>query len=229
MGAQTEDLTLLLAPKWFATPAEDWPQNLRCTGFLFYDRAAEDAAIDAFVAEHGAPLVFTPGSGITNVAHFFEKAVQICNAANLPGILLSPQPFAAPTTSPPILKVDFVDLAKVLPKAQLLVHHGGIGTTAQALRAGIPQIIVPDRFDQPDNAVRIATLGLGAAMMKDDQSPESWAELIRHLINDAGTRQRVKAVSKALTNDLALKKSCDLIEELFQHEAGHDVGRAGNR
>ena len=221
MGAQSEDLTLLLTPKWFATPAEDWSQNLHCTGFLFsFDRFPDDAATDAFVSEHGPPLIFTPGSGTTNVAAFFQKAVQVCEAAKLPGILLSRQPFSVTTARIPILKADFVDLAKVLPQVKLLVHHGGIGTTAQALRAGIPQIVVPDRFDQPDNAVRIATLGLGAAMMKDDQSPEDWAKLIHHLSADAGLRRRLKAVSKAIANDRALAKSCDLIEGLLQKEEG---------
>lgn len=225
MGPQTEDLTLLLTPKWFATPAEDWAQNLSCPGFLFFDGSGEDATIedatiDAFVSEHGPPLVFTPGSGVSDVAHFFEKALQICEASNLPGILLSPRSFSVKAAKIPLLKIDFADLARVLPKARLLVHHGGIGTTAQALRAGIPQIIVPDRFDQPDNAVRIANLGLGAALMKDDQPPESWAKLIHHLCTDAGTRQRLNVVSKAIAHEHALKKSCDLIEGLLHKSAG---------
>ena len=219
MGAQTEDLTLLLTPKWFASPAEDWAQNLCCTGFLFFDEFSEDAAIDAFVSKHGPPLVFTPGSGVTNVAQFFEKSLQICEASDMPGILLSRQSIAVADAKIPFLKADFADLSKVLPKARLLVHHGGIGTTAQALRAGIPQIIVPDRFDQPDNAVRIATLGLGAAIMKDDQSPESWAKLIHHLCIDAETRQRLKAVSKAIANSHDLERSCDLIEGLLRKSA----------
>jgi rhamnosyltransferase subunit B len=220
MGAQTEDLTLLLTPKWFATPAEDWARNLYCTGFPFLlEGSPEDGALGEFVSKHGPPLVFTPGSGTTSVAPFFEKALRVCEAAKLPGILLSRQHFSVTAARTPIMKADFVDLAKVLPNAQLLVHHGGIGTTAQALRAGIPQIIVPDRFDQPDNAIRIANLGLGAAMMKDDQSPDDWAQLIRHLCTDAGTRQRLKAVSKAIASDRALEKSCDLIDGLVQKAA----------
>ncbi|MGN6363818.1 glycosyltransferase [Asticcacaulis taihuensis] len=216
MGAQTEDLTLLFAPKWFAMPAEDWPGNLRCTGFLFHDRDATDPAIDAFVANHGAPLVFTPGSGVSNVAPFFKKALQICEAGNFPGIFLSPQPFDMETPQVPVLKIDFAELSAVLPKARLLAHHGGIGTTAQALRAGIPQIIVPDRFDQPDNAIRIAKLGLGAAILKDEQTPEEWATLIHRLLAATEIQQRLKTVSRAIVRNDALIKSCDLIEDLLR-------------
>jgi UDP:flavonoid glycosyltransferase YjiC (YdhE family) len=219
MGAQTEDLTLLLTPKWFATPAEDWAENLVCPGFLFWDEPREEPAIDAFVSKHGPPLVFTPGSGVSDVAHFFEKAIDVCAASGLPGILLSRQAFSGKAAGIPVLKLDFADLAGVLPKARLLVHHGGIGTTAQALRAGIPQVIVPDRFDQPDNAIRIANLGLGAAIMKDDQPPASWANLIRHLCTDVGTRRRLKAVSAAIAKEHALERSCDRIEELLRKGA----------
>jgi rhamnosyltransferase subunit B len=49
----------------------------------------------------------------------------------------------------------------LLPQVAALVHHGGIGTTAAALAAGIPQLIAPFAFDQFDNAARTVRLGVG--------------------------------------------------------------------
>jgi len=216
MGAQTEDLTLVLAPNWFAMPAEDWPRNSHCTGFLFHEDRVEDPAVVSFVARHGAPLVFTPGTGVTDVAGFFAKAVEVCKATALPGIFLSAQPFDTSHAPVPILKTDFADLAMLLSKARLIVHHGGIGTTAQALRAGIPQIIVPDRFDQPDNAMRVAKLGLGAAVLKDDKPPNVWADLIRVLTSDAGITRRLKKVASAVAGEDSVKTGCDLIESVLR-------------
>src|SRR6202012_1799180 len=56
----------------------------------------------------------------------------------------------------------YVPLRALLPRCAALVHHGGIGTTAEALRAGVPQVIVPLAFDQFDNAARVRALGAGA-------------------------------------------------------------------
>ena len=53
----------------------------------------------------------------------------------------------------------------MLPRARALVHHGGIGTTAQALAAGVPQLIMPLGFDQFDNAARCRTLGVSTALV----------------------------------------------------------------
>ena len=56
---------------------------------------------------------------------------------------------------------NYIPFSTVLPRAAAFVHHGGIGTTAQALAAGVPQLVVPLAHDQPDNAVRIRHLGVG--------------------------------------------------------------------
>ena len=56
----------------------------------------------------------------------------------------------------------YLPYSKVFPAAAAVIHQAGIGTLAQALRSGRPQLIVPVAFDQPDNARRAAMLGAGA-------------------------------------------------------------------
>jgi rhamnosyltransferase subunit B len=214
-GAQAEDLNLLLAPEWFAMPAADWPLNTKCIGFPYYPSQHRlDKTISGFMEAYGAPLVFTPGTGVTEVRRFFDNAVEICTACDLPGIFLSPEAYEIPANaSVPILKADFAPLEEILKSAKLIVHHGGIGTTAEAIRAGIPQIIIPDRFDQPDNAVRVARLGLGAAIFDDAMSRDAWRDMVMTLTQDPKIKQRLAIASQASSRDRALVRACDYVLE----------------
>jgi len=210
----SENATLVFAPPWYAMPQKDWPQNCHCIGFPFLDTGAEDSGIAELYACRGAPLVFTPGTGVANTAAFFDKAEAVCAHLELPAIFLS-RNVVPRSHAPHILTRDFVDMAWLLKRARLIIHHGGIGTTAQALRAGVPQIIVPDRFDQPDNAQRIARLGLGAAVMKDTLSPEQWANLIRELLDAPLVRQRLAKVSSDVQRNLAVSRAADVIASVL--------------
>ena len=78
-------------------------------------------------------------------------------------VLLTPHREQVPASLPPdMLWLPYVPLRTLLPRAAALVHHGGIGTTAEALRAGVPQVIVPLAYDQFDNAARVEALAAGA-------------------------------------------------------------------
>src|SRR5206468_2618186 len=75
---------------------------------------------------------------------------------------LHPLPTLMPPDLPPaIFWQDYVPLRAVLPRVAALVHHGGIGTTAEALRAATPQLVAPLAHDQFDNAARVTALGAG--------------------------------------------------------------------
>jgi rhamnosyltransferase subunit B len=81
--------------------------------------------------------------------------------------------------------LDFADLSCLLPQALLVVHHGGIGTIAQSLRAGIPQLVRPLAFDQVDNARRIARLKAGAFLSAEQRDDvELSASLVKHLTSN---------------------------------------------
>ncbi len=210
----SENATLVFTPAWYATPQKDWPRNCHCIGFPFVDVVFEDADLSDFIAEHGAPIVFTPGTGVRDTAAFFDKAEAISGHLGMPAIFLGAGSESRPQ-APRILTRRFIDMAWLLQRARLIVHHGGIGTTAQALRAGIPQIVIPDRFDQPDNAQRIARLGLGAAVMNDRYSPEQWAGIIRQLLETPLIQQRLLKVSADIRRTPATAKAATVIESIM--------------
>lgn len=149
-------------PEWYGMPAPDWP-DIACLGFpLPASSEPLPASVLEFLARRPRPLVFTTGTGFGKPEHFFEAAARACAELGMPGIFLSP--FLAierQKLGQNIAHFAHVELEALLRHAALIVHHGGMGTTARALQAGIPQIISPITFDQPDNGHRVEVLGAG--------------------------------------------------------------------
>lgn len=211
----SEDVLLLLCPQWFAMPQSDWPANCRFAGFAFTPAGELDAELREFLAARGPPLVFTPGTGVTDTQSFFRMASQVCRALAAPGIFLSSEMHGhvqAPAAN--ILCRRYVDLGALLPQARLLVHHGGIGTTAQALRAGIPQIIMPKAFDQPDNAMRIAALRLGGVVLSQRVADVAVADLCRATLADRTLRERLVIAARDIRQRCAATEVAHLAEAL---------------
>ncbi|MEE2780612.1 MAG: nucleotide disphospho-sugar-binding domain-containing protein, partial [Planctomycetota bacterium] len=89
-----------------------------------------------------------------------------------------------------------VPLSQLLPHAAALVHHGGIGTTSQALATGIPQLIMPMAFDQPDNADRVQRLGVGGGLSPAEFHPPRVAEKLDLWLSSAETTARCQAIAR---------------------------------
>ncbi len=183
------DLSITLFPDWFAPTQPDWPQPLARTGFPLYD-PSPDAQLSPEVArflEAGAPpVVFTPGTGNRQAAYYFRCALDASARLGLRAILLTPHREQLPAQLPtPVLWQDYVPLRALLPHVAALVHHGGIGTTAEALRAGTRQLVVPLAHDQFDNAARVRALGVGDSLHASRLSPGRLRRQLGRLLGDA--------------------------------------------
>ncbi|MDB5931362.1 MAG: glycosyl transferase family protein [Polaromonas sp.] len=163
--AQAPDLSVTLFPSWFAPTAPDWPQPLISSDFQLFEAAAQEGFTQdlcAFLAAGEKPLVFTAGTGNLHAADFFACALGAVNRLGRRAVFLSRDRAQAPAHLPEsVLWQPYVPLSMLLAHAAALVHHGGIGTAAEALRAGVPQLIAPFAWDQFDNGARIASLGVG--------------------------------------------------------------------
>ncbi len=178
-----------LFPKWYGDPIGEDIRHVEFAGFAFYGDQDERShqSIDAFIEKYGSPVVFTPGTAVEDVAVFCGAIADTCRLLDAPAILLSRYAAAAiarfdfQSTGAHVLALEQADLGYVLPKARLLIHHGGIGTVAQAVRAGIPQIIRPRMYDQPNNAVRVALNGLGGMLYEEGYTAEEIVAVYRHI------------------------------------------------
>lgn len=160
----------LFSPR-FAPPQVDWPARTLTPGFPLYDppASAPDPELEQFLQAGPAPLVFTLGSSAVRcAAGFYERALAAARAVKQRAIFLLGDESANNELGPledAFLTRPYLDFGRIFPRAAVVVHQGGIGTTAQALHAGVPALILPFAHDQFDNAWRAQRLG--AALMGD--------------------------------------------------------------
>jgi rhamnosyltransferase subunit B len=210
---------LLTFADWYAPPQPDWPDQAVQVGFPLADRFGDlgelSPALSAFLDAGEPPLAFTYGSAMRRGRTFFQTAVDTCARLNRRGILLAPQSGQVPSELPTqILHVSYAPFSQLLPRCTALIHHGGIGTVAQALAAGIPQLIVPVAVDHFDEAQRLIRLGLGSALNQRLFTPARAAAEIRRLLSTPEILQACSAARTRMTDANGLPAACDTIESL---------------
>jgi rhamnosyltransferase subunit B len=209
-------LVLGLFPAWFARPQPDWPPNSHLTGFVLHDegeRPLPDAA-EAFLASGPPPVLVTPGSAATDRTAFFERTARACAESGRRAMLVTNFPEQLPAALPPgVQAFPYLPFSRVLPRCAAIVYHGGIGTLAQAVRAGTPHLVVPNAHDQPDNGQRIERLGLGLCL-----SPRRYtvgrARLAFAELGSPAVLARCAAFAPRVDAGRALDEACGLIESL---------------
>lgn len=205
---------LTLFPDWFAKAPPDWPAGVLQGGFPLYDGdrpGEDDAALQEFLAAGPAPVVFMPGTAAEAAAAFYAAAVQACATAGVRGVLLGPVPAALREALPAdVLVSAYAPFGRLLPRARALVHHGGVGSCAQALRAGIPQLVLPQAYDQFDNAMRLERLGVGRVLRRPADMPAALGPLVA----DAAVRSACAAWAPRTTPDAAREAIVRLVEQL---------------
>lgn len=196
------DLTLGLFPAWFAPPQPDWPAGLQLAGFPLYDHgdgAALPPAVQRLLDAGEPPVAFTAGTANVSSHAFFSASVRACELSGRRGLLLTQDASQLPPTLPPqVAHVGYVPFKALLPRLAALVHHGGIGTTSQALLAGVPQLLRPMGFDQFDNARHVITLGAGRQLLPRQYTPARVAQALDQLIDAPTMRARCAALARRL-------------------------------
>ncbi len=211
-------LNLGLFPNWFAQPQADWTPNTKLTDFIIYDPQQDDEPLppdlETFLNEGSPPVIFTAGTAMKHGEQFFQDCAYACQMIGQRGILLTQHPEQLSAQLPDgVQHFSYVPFGKVLPRALALVHHGGIGTTAQAIAAGIPQVIRPMAHDQPDTATRVARLGIGLTLDPKQFNPETLARALEKLVSSATVLERCKTLALQIHPEQALHDTCTLIEE----------------
>ena len=216
------DLSVTLFPSWFGAPRPDWPRPLCMGDFPLYDphpQAPLAPEVAAFLAAGDPPLVFTHGTGNQQAARYFARALAVARSLGRRAILLTPHRAQVPADLPPsALWLDYVPLRSLLPHVAVLIHHGGIGTTAEALRAGTPQLIAALAFDQFDNGARVQRLGAGLSVRAAFLSERRLAGALATLLGSAELKAACKNVKLRFGGtdafDEAVGAICTLIGQI---------------
>jgi UDP:flavonoid glycosyltransferase YjiC (YdhE family) len=223
-GQHSPRMVLALFSSAIAPRQPDWPPQTRVTGFPFYDRrdhagddagAALDPALLRFLDAGEPPVVFTLGSSAVYVAgDFYRESVGAARAAGVRALLLVGERQYLPEGLPEgVAAFDYAPYGELLPRARAVVHQGGIGTTAQGLRAGIPAVVVPFSHDQFDNGNRVARVGAGRMLPRSEYNAASAARELRALLADESYTTRAAEVGRRIRAEDGATAAADAIEE----------------
>jgi rhamnosyltransferase subunit B len=211
-------LVIGLFPDWFAPYQPDWPPNIHLTSFLLHDdghRRRLGDEVESFLRDGSPPILFTPGSAAATLKSFFRESVEACRIAGYRAMLVTNFPEQLPTDLPSgVRHFHYLPFGQILSRCSALVYPGGIGTMAQAIKAGVPHLVVPHGYDQPDNAARVMKMGLGTTIDPGKYKSPRVASALRLLVSDTGIKQRCMEFSKKIDPVSALETACNLIEGL---------------
>lgn len=215
-GKHSPHGTLVMFPEFFAQPQKDWYGNPFQTGFPFFEQppAAGDDAVARFLAAGEPPIVFTLGSIVAHFEpRFYHAALGAAQSLGRRAILLAGRNASLPTGIPPsVLVLDYARLSQVLPHAAAVVHAGGIGTCAESLRAGIPSVIIPFSFDQPDNAYRMRRLGVAEILSRRAITIPNLVHKLRQVLENPSCSEKAAALSAHIDPALAVRRAVERME-----------------
>jgi rhamnosyltransferase subunit B len=209
---------------WFssqmATPQPDWPANLQVTGYPFYDKLEPGLGLSPelrrFLDAGAPPVVFTLGSSaVFDAGAFYRESAEASIRLGRRAVLLvGRDPRNLPRIALPesVLVTEYAPYSELFSQAAAIVHQGGSGTTAQALAAGKPMIVVPWSHDQPDNARRVVGLGVARTIPRHKYRVVRVQADLGALLSDPGYREKAGLASVELAREDGVACACDALE-----------------
>lgn len=222
-------LHLCLFSGVLAEPQADWPRSAVQTGFAFYDKDEDGSSmppgLPEFLDAGAPPIVFTLGSSAVMVAgDFYKASAEAAHRLGRRAVLLvgrDPRNLEHGVLPEDCAAFAYAAYSQLFPRAAAIVHQGGAGTTAQALRAGRPMVVVPFAHDQPDHAARIERRGLGRTIARSSYTAGRVESVLRSVLADQGMAERAEAAGCRVRSEDGAQAAALAIEAA--------LGRAGSR
>ena len=220
-GSHAPACSLALFSKELGAPQPDWPPQAVQTGFAFFEDPAGaglGADLRAFLDAGPPPVVFTLGSSaVMDAGRFYEEGLAASESVGARAVLLiGRDPRNRPAGALPdwAFAAEYAPYSEVFPRASVVVHQGGVGTTGEALRAGRPMVVVPWGHDQPDNADRVRRRGLGLTVPRARFAARSAARALRTILGDPSFAARSEAAGRRVRQERGASSACDALERL---------------
>ena len=144
---------------------------------------------------------------------FFQESVQATKHLNRRAVLLTGKNTPPENLSEDMIAVSYVPYSQIFPHACAIVHQGGIGTTAQALRAARPTLVMPYSHDQPDNAARVKRLGTSLTIPRKQYFAERVAKQLQKLLENSSYEAQAAEIGCIVRAEDGVAVVCDAIEK----------------
>lgn len=211
-GARARRTLLAVSPSLLA-PDPAWRGRVEMTGFWYLDEAgfAPDPALLRFLDAGEAPIVVTFGSMMGQDTTAATRAVVdgVTASGRRAVIQAGSADLGSGVTLPAeIFRTTWAPHGWLFPRAACVVHHGGAGTTAAVLRAGVPQVVVWHMGDQPAWGAMVARRGLGPAPRSHRRLTARWlAKTLRRTLADDAMRERARSVAATIGGEHGVERA----------------------
>jgi rhamnosyltransferase subunit B len=208
-------LNLAMFSEVLGRPQADWPDNTVQTGFVFHDQDDEPVqrSLENFLAFGTPPITFTLGStAVMDAGRFFEESAAAARLLGRRALLLMGRNEPPLDLSTDVFVAEYAPYSRVFSRSAGVVHQGGVGTTAQAIRAGVPQLVMPYAFDQPDNAIRVGRIGVGLSVRRERYTAHTAVKQLQRLLGTSSYAQRARDVGRRIASENGVSAACDAVE-----------------
>ena len=238
--AASPQLTLYAISRHVLPPAASWPPHFHMIGFFFAeDERGGDSALQDFLEDGDPPVFVTFGSMVhadpRRVSRVVLEAIERSGRRAVvqggwSGLFDGPLP-------PQVRATEYVSYRWLLPRVAAVVHHGGIGTTAETLRAGVPSVFVPHAWEQPLWAQLVGDLGCTAPPIPvQELSSKVLGDRITELATEPRYHLAAGRIAAEIRREQGLAGARRLIEHMLQgmgledstpHDICAEASRAG--
>ncbi len=199
----------------------DWPDSVHVTGYFFLesDPAWEPPPELLAFLDAGEPPVYVgfgsmSGRNPEKLAGIILEALNICGRRGL--LLTGWGGLRTESARDNVFVLDSAPHDRLFPRMAAVVHHGGAGTTAEGLRAGVPTVIVPFIFDQSFWGARVQALGLGPEPISQKKlTARRLADAITTAVTDAGMNQKARACGEIIRAENGVSNAVRIIRVYF--------------
>jgi len=197
----------------------DWPESVQITGYWFPETNTEwqpAPELEAFL-DAGKPPIYV-GFGSMAGRHPEHLAAVVLEAlakSGQRGLLLTGWGgMHAPSAPDNVFVIDSALHSWLFPRMAAVVHHGGAGTTAEGLRAGVPSVILPFSFDQAFWGSRVKALGVGPEPIPLKKlTADRLAHAISVAVTKPGIKQRSASMGEAIRAEDGVDYAVRVIKE----------------
>ena len=232
-----ERVLALFSPA-FRPPAGDDPPTMSVVGFAWFERHGHHGAmadalspeLEAFLDAGEPPIVFSLGSVLSHTEiDTFHAALEAARAIGRRAVLVTGHDHAdALDLHDDAIRVNYAPYSLLMPRAAANVHHGGIGTTAQALRAGRPMVVLAHAHDQFDNAARVQRLGVGIRLDANRRvRPDRLAAALQRCVTEQPMQHEAARLGAIIQKEDGAAAAATEIERLCTQGGTHGSPRRG--
>jgi rhamnosyltransferase subunit B len=224
-GNLSQRLTALAVSSAFLSRPGDWPESLKMTGFCFWDRPVDwqfSETLKTFFRGDKPVVAVTAGSVAPEERALFLsyyqtsiESILACGARAL--VINAPENIAFSEQRDEVLQLPFVPFSEVFPACAAVIHHGGIGTIAQCLRAGVPSLVVPGGVDQPFNAAQVVQRKAGRWIPRKHYSMRRAEHALKALLTTPDYGKRVREIQAQILQEDGVATLRSAVEQILAH------------